>query len=113
MQSVDRARSLASRHRLPLFLLAVVFLVNFLETTVETMVRDRWGLGRELGYQLARAAHWFEGAASVEGYDAASPIIVYGYSSAYFFAMLILVISTGWALARAPGREPFRASPSP
>ena len=108
VRSVDRARSLASLHRLPLFLLAVVFLVNFLETAIETAVRDRWGVGRELGYQLARAAHWFEGANTVEGYDTASPVIVYGYSSAYFFAMLVLVVATGWALARAPGREPFR-----
>jgi len=108
VRSVDRARSLTSRHRLPLFLLAVVFLINFLETAIETTIRDRWGLGQELGYQLARAAHWFEGAITVEGYDAASPVIVYGYSSAYFFAMLILAFATGWALARAPGREPFR-----
>ncbi len=108
VRSVDRARSLASLHRLPLFLLAVVFLVNFLETAIETAVRDRWGVGRELGYQLARAAHWFEGANTVEGYDTASPVIVYGYSSAYFFAMLVLVVATGWALARMPGREPFR-----
>ena len=108
VRSVDRVRSLASRHRLPLFLLAVVFVVNFLETTVETTIRDRWGLGRELGYQLARAAHWFEGSTTVEGYDAASPVIVYGYASAYFFAMLVLFFATGWALARAPGREPFR-----
>ena len=108
VRSVDRARSLASRHRLPLFLLAAVFLVNFLETTIETTVRDRWGLGRELGYQLARAAHWFEGSTTLEGYDAASPVIVYGYASAYFFAMLVLFFATGWALARAQGREPFR-----
>jgi serine/threonine protein kinase len=108
VRSVDRVRSLASRHRLPLFLLAIVFVVNFLETTVETTIRDRWGLGRELGYQLARAAHWFEGSNTVEGYDAASPVIVYGYASAYFFAMLVLFFATGWALARAPGREPFR-----
>lgn len=108
VRSVDRARSLTSRHRLPLFLLAVVFLVNFLETAIEAAVRDRWGIGRELGYHLARAAHWFEGSTTVEGYDAASPAIVYGYSSAYFFAMLILVVATGWALARASSREPFR-----
>jgi serine/threonine protein kinase/membrane-associated phospholipid phosphatase len=107
-RSVNRVRSLAGRHRLPLLLLAAVFLVNLLETTIETAVRDRWGLGRELGFQLARAAHWFEGAKPVEGYDTASPIIVYGYSSAYFFAMLVLVLATGWALARKPGREPFR-----
>ena len=108
VRSIDRARSLSSRHRLPLFLLALVFVFNFLETTIEAAIRDRWGLGRELGFHLARAAHWFEGATTVEGYDAASPIIVYGYSSAYFFAILVLVVATGWALARASGREPFR-----
>ena len=108
VRSVDRARSLARRHRLPLLLLSVVFLVNFLETTVEAAIRDRWGVGRELGYQLARAAHWFEGATNIGGSEAASPVIVYGYSSAYFFAMLVLVVATGWALARNPGREPFR-----
>jgi membrane-associated phospholipid phosphatase len=108
VRSVDRARSLARRHRLPMLLLSVVFLVNFLETTVEAAIRDSWGVGRELGYQLARAAHWFEGATNVGGSGAASPVIVYGYSSAYFFAMLALVIATGWALARAPGSEPFR-----
>jgi len=108
VRSVDRARSLANRHRLPLFLLAVVFVVNFLETTIETAVRDHWGLGRDLGYHLASAAHWFEGASTIEGYETSTPIIVYGYSSAYFFAMLVLVFATGWALARTPGREPFR-----
>ncbi len=108
VRSADRVCSLASRHRLPLSLLAAVFLVNLLETTIEAAVRENWGVGRELGYQLARAAHWFEGATAVEGYETASPIIVYGYSSAYFFAMLVLVVATGWALARAPGREPFR-----
>jgi serine/threonine protein kinase len=107
LQSVDRVRSRARRHRLPLLLLGAVFIVNFLETTIEAAVRDRWGVGRELGYQLARAAHWFEGATTVEAYDTASPIVVYGYSIAYFFAMLLLVLATGWALARA-GREPFR-----
>jgi membrane-associated phospholipid phosphatase len=105
--SVDRARRLVRRHRLPLLLLAAVFVVNFLETTIEEAVRDRYGVGRELGFHLARAAHWFEGEIAVEAYDAASPLVVYGYSIAYFFAMLLLVFATGWALARA-GREPFR-----
>ena len=105
--SVDRVRRLARRHRLPLLLLATVFVVNFLETTLEGAVRDRFGVGRELGFHLARAAHWFEGATAVKAYDAASPVVVYGYSITYFFAMLLLVFATGWALARA-GREPFR-----
>jgi serine/threonine protein kinase/membrane-associated phospholipid phosphatase len=107
LRSLDRATSQIKRHQVPLLLLTAVFVVNFVETAVETVVRDRYGIGRELGYQLARAAHWFEGGTTVEAYDAASPVVVYGYSTAYFFAMLALVVVTGWALARA-GREPFR-----
>ena len=106
-RSVDRVRSRARRHRVALLLLAAVFVFNFLETTIEAAIRDRYGIGRELGYQLARAAHWFEGSVTVEAYDSASPVVVYGYSIAYFFAILLLVFATGWALARA-GREPFR-----
>jgi serine/threonine protein kinase len=106
-RSVGRAQSRLRLHQMPLLLLGAVFTINFLETAIETAIRDRWGVGRELGYQLARAAHWFEGGTTVEAYDAASPVVVYGYSTAYFFAMLVLVVATGWALARA-GREPFR-----
>jgi membrane-associated phospholipid phosphatase len=105
--SVARVRSRLHDHRLPLLMLGIVFVVNFVETAVETALRDRWDVGRELGFHLARAAHWFEGSVTAEAYDAASPVIVYGYSIAYFFAMLVLVLATGWALARA-GREPFR-----
>jgi len=106
-RSVDHARSRMRRHRVSLMLLATVFFVNLLETTVEEAVRNRWGLGRELSYQLARAAHWFEGSITADAYDAASPVVVYGFSFAYFFALLVLVLATGWALARS-GREPFK-----
>jgi serine/threonine protein kinase/membrane-associated phospholipid phosphatase len=107
-RSFDRARSMLRRHRLPLGLLGAVFTVNLLETSLEGAIRDRWGVGRELGYQLARAAHWFEGSITVEAYDAASPVVVYGFSFAYFFALLALILATGWALARRPTTEPFR-----
>jgi tRNA A-37 threonylcarbamoyl transferase component Bud32/membrane-associated phospholipid phosphatase len=107
VRTVDRARTRLRLHRLPLLILGAVFAVNFIETAIETAVRDRWGVGRELGFHLARAAHWFEGSTTAEAYDAASPVLVYGFSTAYFFAMLVLVFVTGWALARA-GREPFR-----
>jgi membrane-associated phospholipid phosphatase len=107
VRSVSRARSRLHLHRLSLSLLGAVFVINFLETATETVVRDTWGVGRELGFQLARAAHWFEGANTFESYNAASPVAVYGYSAAYFFAMLALLVATGWALARA-GRQPFR-----
>jgi serine/threonine protein kinase len=107
VKSVNRARSRLRLHRLPLLMLAAVFAANYIETAIETVFRDRWGIGRELGFHLARAAHWFEGSTTAEAYDAASPVVIYGYSMAYFFAMLVLVLATGWALARA-GRQPFR-----
>jgi serine/threonine protein kinase/membrane-associated phospholipid phosphatase len=107
VRSLDRARLRMRRHRLPLVLIGAVFVFNFLETSLETVLRERWGVGRELGFHLARAAHWFEGASAVEAYDTASPVVIYGYSIVYFFAILALVLATGWALART-GREPFR-----
>lgn len=107
-RNIDRVWSMARGHRLPLVLFGTVFLVNFLETSVETTLRDHYGIGRELGFQLARAAHWFEGSGTSEAYDTASPVVVYGYSIAYFFVMFFLIIITGWALARIRDREPFR-----
>jgi serine/threonine protein kinase/membrane-associated phospholipid phosphatase len=107
MRSVNRARSRLRLHRLSLSLLGAVFVVNYLETAIETAARDRWGVGRELGFQLARAAHWFEGAFTVESHDAVPAVGAYGYSAAYFFAMVVLLVATGWALART-SRHAFR-----
>jgi serine/threonine protein kinase/membrane-associated phospholipid phosphatase len=104
----SRARQIVTEHAIPIVLLSTVFAVNLIETAAETAARDRWGLGRELGYRLARAAHAFEGSITAEAYDAASPLVVYGYSFAYFFVMLALIFGTGWALARRPGAGPFR-----
>ena len=103
-----RVRWAVARHRLPLILLAVVFLANLVETTIETSVRNTYGIGRELGFQLARAAHFFEGGTTLSGWDAASPLVVYGYSIAYFFVLLLLVVLTGWSLARRTNPRPFR-----
>ncbi len=105
---VSRVRRTIQRHRMPLLLLSAVFLVNLVETTIETAVRNHWGFGRELGFQLARAAHFFEGAINLEGWDAASPLVVYGYSIAYFFVLLLLVVVTGWALAGRADPRAFR-----
>ena len=103
-----RTRRAVARHRWPLLILAAVFVANLVETTIETAVRQQWGTGRELGFQLARAAHWFEGGITIAGWDAASPLVVYGYSIAYFFALLALVVVIGWALARRVNPRPFR-----
>ena len=107
-QRVSRVGSRLRDHRLPLLLLGVVFAINLLETVVETTLRENHGIGRELGFSLARAAHWFEGSITLEAYDTATAVVVYGYSIAYFFILLALIVMTGWSLFRSPGREPFR-----
>ena len=106
-----KTRRVGSRlrdHRVPLLLLSAVFAFNLLETVAETALRENHGIGRELGFSLARAAHWFEGSTTLEAYDTATAVVVYGYSVAYFFVLLAMVVVTGWSLFRAPGREPFR-----
>jgi membrane-associated phospholipid phosphatase len=96
------------RNRVPLLLLAAVFTANFVETTIETAVRAHTGIGRELGFQLARAAHFFEGGFVLHGWDAASPVVVYGYSIAYFFLLLLMVVVIGWTFVSRKNRRPFR-----
>ena len=103
-----RTRRAIARHRLPLLLLAAVFVINLVETTIETALRQNWGAGHDLGFQLARAAHFFEGGLTLAGWDGASPLVIYGYSIAYFFVLLALVVVTGWALARRANPHPFR-----
>lgn len=107
-RSVSRVGSRLHDHRLPLLMLGAVFAFNLLETLIETALRESYGIGRELGFNLARAAHAFEGSIELEAYDTASAVVVYGYSVAYFFIMLALVVITGWSLFRSPDREPFR-----
>jgi len=103
-----RVREAMARHRFPLLMLVGVFVINLVETTIETAVRTHLGAGRELGFQLARAAHFFEGDITLAGWDAASPLVVYGYSIAYFFVLPLLVLITGWALARRANPRAFR-----
>ena len=106
--TITRAITGVARHRVPLILLGIVFLVNYVETAVEDTVREEYGVGVELGMSLARAAHTFEGPTNFTASGAANMLVVYGYSYAYFFALLALLAGTGWALARAPANEPFR-----
>jgi serine/threonine protein kinase len=103
-----RVQRLLSRHRIPLLLLTAIFLINLIETMVETTLRSQYGFGRELESQLARASHWWEGSAVISAWDTVSPVVVYAYSIAYFFLLLALAVFTGVALAKRPNRAPFR-----
>jgi serine/threonine protein kinase/membrane-associated phospholipid phosphatase len=97
-----------SRHRIAIAILTVVFSVNFVETLIETTLRDHHLVGHELEAQLARAADWFEGPTLIDSWDFVPPTVVYGYSIAYFFVLLALVVATGAALATRPTLRPFR-----
>jgi serine/threonine protein kinase/membrane-associated phospholipid phosphatase len=107
-QKARRTQEIFAEHRVAIVLLALVFVVNLVETAAETFAREHWDIGRELGFRLARAAHFFEGGVTAEAYDAAPLFVVYSYSVLYFFVTLVLLIATGWALARRPGAGPFR-----
>jgi DNA-binding SARP family transcriptional activator/membrane-associated phospholipid phosphatase len=89
-------------------ILAAVFLVNLLETTVETWLSPHLpGVGvRRL--ELARAAHWLEGGYGFEHHELVGRAAVVGFSSAYFFLFPLLLVGVGGALARRSDIRPFR-----
>lgn len=89
-------------------LLAAVFAVNLVETTLETRLAGRLPATGALRLELARAAHWFEGHATFAGHELANRGVVLGYTSAYFFIFPLLLLGVGVALARRRDIRPFR-----
>ncbi len=92
----------------PTLLLAVVFLVNYVQTSVDAAFTPR-GLGVAAGYPIADAFQWFERYLSFELHDTTGPIAYYGYSAAYFLLFPVLCLSVAWALARNKDRRPYQA----
>jgi DNA-binding SARP family transcriptional activator/membrane-associated phospholipid phosphatase len=91
-----------------LVLLGLVFLINLVETTIETLVEPHLHLIGELRLHFARGAHWFEGRYAFEHHELTNQLAVVGYSAAYFFMLPILLIAVGVACYRRPGIRPFR-----
>ena len=92
-------------------ILAAVFAFNWVETAIETWVRDNTGLGERLkdfGNLVAYAVHAFEGNFSFEYHDVTNSIAVYGYSFSYFFIFPCLGLGLAFALARREEIAPFR-----
>ena len=107
----DPARArLALRHPSaePTLLLAVVFLVNYIQTSVDAALTPR-SLGVEAGYPIADAFQWFERYLSFELHDTTSAIAYYGYSASYFLIFPVLCLSVAWALARKKDPRPYQA----
>ena len=83
----------------PTLLLAVVFLINYVQTSVDAALTPG-RLGPEAGYPIADAFRWFERYLSFELHDTTGPIAVYGYSASYFVIFPVLCLYVAWALAR-------------
>src|SRR5574342_290139 len=82
------------------WVLAAVFAVNYFETKIETVVRDRLGWGVDLGNHLAAAFQALEGNLSFESHDVTNWLAVYGYSVAYFFVLPVIGLAVAAALWR-------------
>ena len=106
-RSPSAGRLLDTRSGLTL-LIAGVFALNLVETTVESWVRRGTGLGTDLGFALARAARWLEGGLSFESHDVTGPVALFGNSLAYFFLLPVLLLAIGWTLARRLTVAPYR-----
>ena len=104
-----RAR-LAQRHPSlePTMLLAGVFLVNYIQTSVDAALTPHT-LGFEAGYPIVEAFRWFEGYLSFEWHDTTSAIASYGYSASYFLIFPVLCLSVALALARQEDPRPYQA----
>jgi len=106
----SRLTGLALRHPTaePTMLLAVVFLVNYAQTSFDAAVTPR-SLGSEAGYPVADAFRWFERYLSFELHDTTSAIVYIGYSAAYFFIFPMLCLYVAWSLSRQNDTRPYQA----
>jgi membrane-associated phospholipid phosphatase len=89
-------------------LLAVVFVVNWLETWIETSLKSKYQLGDRWAAGFTSAAQQLERNYSFEGHDLTNLLAVYGYSVAYYFIFPILCLAVAWALAARQDIKPFR-----
>ncbi|PWT79978.1 MAG: hypothetical protein C5B57_12975 [Blastocatellia bacterium] len=80
------------------WILAAVFAINFVETKIDTIVREQFGWGVDVGNRVAAAFRGLEGNLSFESHDVTNWFAVYGYSLAYFFVLPILGLSVAATL---------------
>ena len=91
----------------PTLLLAVVFLINWAQTSVDAALTPG-SLGAEAGYPIADAFRWFERYLSFELHDTTSAVAYYGYSVSYFVVFPALCLYVAWALARRKDPRPYQ-----
>jgi serine/threonine protein kinase/membrane-associated phospholipid phosphatase len=88
-------------------LLAGLFVVNWIETSLETRwvpptSGDGW-----VGYEVARAFQWFERGLSFERHDLTNAVAVHVGSIAYFFCPILMFTATMVVLWRHRTAEPL------
>lgn len=91
-------------------LLGLLFLINLIETTVETLWESSaWGeIAVRWGTYLSQASLEFEPGLSFANHQAAGWTAVYGYSISYFFVFPALCVLVAIALSRRETASPFR-----
>jgi membrane-associated phospholipid phosphatase len=83
-------------------LLALVFVLNWAETSIESLVASRHQEISRWGHEVAVASNGLEGGFSFEHHDVANGLLVYGYSISYFFLLPVLFCAAAAALALRP-----------
>lgn len=85
-------------------LLATLFLMNYVETGIETWLRSKYGLGVETEWQLSHAVQAIENGLSFASHDRLPAFTYIGYSIVYFFVFPILAVGVAalFALRRNP-----------
>ncbi len=91
-----------------LLLLLLVFLVNCLETGVESKLHDRLELGAEWRHRTAEATSRLENGFEFTNHDRANVIASHGYSISYFFVLPLLMAGLAVALWFREELSPFR-----
>ena len=88
------------------FLLVLVFAVNYVETAADT--RTRTNPVPERGYQMATEMHRLERNLTFQHHDATNRVAIWGYSAVYFFVFPALGLAVALALALREELAPFR-----
>ena len=102
--ALDASRGVTRAGLAAITLLACVFAANMGETALE----QRWSSTvTARGLEFASALHWLEGATSFTNHDVSNVVSVYGFSVVYFLVFPLLIVCTGWALARKPRSQAF------
>jgi membrane-associated phospholipid phosphatase len=89
-------------------LLAATLAFNWIETAIETTLRNEYQLGQALGYEIAAVMSWLEQGITFERHDLTSGVGIYAASIAYFAVPPVLGLFTAFRLAADRRIGPYR-----